>query len=119
RKKVDVEYDEEIDVDDDDRMDDPEVIHPYEEDDPLKRPPPDSDSELEAVASPGSSAIAFTTDHYKVSTPGPLGKNMDALYSKVKTLTKQMKDRYDIEFRMPRKFDRSDLRMNSFDDGLS
>ncbi|GKC81189.1 hypothetical protein Tco_1136906 [Tanacetum coccineum] len=55
----------------------------------------------------GSSAIAFTTDHYKVSTPGPLGKNMDARYSKVKTLTKQMKDRSDIEF-WNKKFDPND-----------
>ncbi|GKD80225.1 putative reverse transcriptase domain-containing protein, partial [Tanacetum coccineum] len=139
---MDVEDDEEMDVDDDDGMDDPEVIHPYEEDDPLNRPPPDFDSEPEAVAAPvgrstlqllppicrfsgtfyvgeGSSATDFTIDHCKVSTHEPLGKNMDALHSKVKTLTKQMKDRSDTEFWMLRKFDKSDLRMNSFDDDLS
>nr|GEY16335.1 hypothetical protein [Tanacetum cinerariifolium] len=76
---MDVEDDEEMDVDDD-GMDDPEVIHPYEEADPLNRPPLDFDYEPEAVAAP-------------VSALGPLGKNIDALHSMVETLTRQMKDR--------------------------
>ncbi|GJV73894.1 hypothetical protein Tco_1493889, partial [Tanacetum coccineum] len=31
---------------------DPKIINPYEEADPLNRPPPDSDSEPEVVADP-------------------------------------------------------------------
>ncbi|GKE26359.1 hypothetical protein Tco_1441743, partial [Tanacetum coccineum] len=65
----------------DDDVDDAEIIHPYEEADPLNRPPPDLDTEPEAVA----------------AAPTPAGKNLDTLYSKVKTLARQMKDRFDIE----------------------
>ncbi|GKA79636.1 hypothetical protein Tco_0786232, partial [Tanacetum coccineum] len=121
--EMEVEEDDEMDVEIEDDVDDAEIIHPYEEADPLNRPPPDSDSEPETAAAPvgrstlrllppirrfsgtfyvreGSSATAFTVDHCKVSAPGPLGKNLDALHSKVKTLTRQMKDMSNTEFQM-------------------
>nr|GEU59771.1 integrase, catalytic region, zinc finger, CCHC-type, peptidase aspartic, catalytic [Tanacetum cinerariifolium] len=100
------------DVDDENKMDDPEIINPYEEVDSLNQPPPDFDSELDD----GSSATAFTTDHYKVFALRPMGRNYDALHSKVNTLTRQMKDGSDTKFWILRRFDRSDLHMNSFDD---
>nr|GEU41755.1 hypothetical protein [Tanacetum cinerariifolium] len=40
-------------------------------------------------------------------------------FAQVKTLTRQMKDRSDTEFQMLRKFDQSDIRMNSFDNDLT
>nr|GEV13227.1 reverse transcriptase domain-containing protein [Tanacetum cinerariifolium] len=67
----------------------------------------------------GSSATAFTADHYKVSAPGPLERNFYTLHSKVKTIYRQMKDRSDTESHILKKFGRSNLRMNSFDDDLT
>ncbi|GKE47595.1 hypothetical protein Tco_1478853 [Tanacetum coccineum] len=51
--------DDEVQVDDNDE-DDVEAIHPYKEADPLNRPPPDSDNEIEyvtAVAPVNSSTL--------------------------------------------------------------
>nr|GEU64828.1 hypothetical protein [Tanacetum cinerariifolium] len=110
--EMEVDDEEEIDVDDEDEMDDPEIINPYEEVDPLNRPSPNFNYEpvaahvgrstLQLLPSirrflgtfyvrDGSSATAFIVNHY----------------------------RSDNEFWILRRFDRSDLRMNSFDDDLT
>ncbi|GJU67876.1 hypothetical protein Tco_1254135 [Tanacetum coccineum] len=112
---------EEMDVDEDEEMDDPEIMHPYEEMGPLSRPLPDSDTEPKEAVAPvgrstlqllphirrfsstlyveeGSSSTAFSVNHRKVFAPGPLGKNVDALQYKVKSLAQQMKDRAKAEF---------------------
>nr|GEU53612.1 hypothetical protein [Tanacetum cinerariifolium] len=141
--EMEVEEDDEMDVEIDDNVDDAEIIHPFEDTDPLNRPPPDSDTKPEAVAaapaghatlqplpplrrfsstfyiSERSSATPFNADICKVSAPGPLGKNLDTLHSKVKTLARKMKDRSDNEFKIQKKFKSSYLRMNSFDYDLS
>ncbi|GKC65458.1 hypothetical protein Tco_1098056 [Tanacetum coccineum] len=111
---------EEMDVDKDEEMDDPEIIHPYEEMDPVYRPPPDSDSEPEeAVAPVGSSSTDFSSNQRKVFTPGLLGKNVDALYYKVKSLAQQIKDRAEAEFITLKRLNNGDRCINSFDDDFS
>ncbi|GKF39969.1 hypothetical protein Tco_0120030, partial [Tanacetum coccineum] len=67
----------------------------------------------------GLSATTFTADNYRVYAPGPLGKNLGALHSKVKTLAKQVKDRSDNEFKILRIFNKGDLHMNNFEDDLT
>ncbi|GKD74552.1 putative reverse transcriptase domain-containing protein [Tanacetum coccineum] len=47
----------------------------------------------------GSSSIAFSVNHRKIFALGPLGKNVDALHYKVKSLAQQMKDRAKAERR--------------------
>ncbi|GJX58580.1 putative reverse transcriptase domain-containing protein [Tanacetum coccineum] len=114
------EFEDEMDMDGDEAMDGPEIIHPYEEVDPLN-PPPGLDSEPEDVIVPtsrltlqllppihrfsgnfyvgeGSSSDASVVNHRKVFAPGPLGKDVNALHNKVKSLTQQMKDRAETEF---------------------
>ncbi|GJS64748.1 hypothetical protein Tco_0679312 [Tanacetum coccineum] len=117
--EMEVEEDDEMDDEIEDDGDDAKIINPYVEVDHLNRPPPDLDTEPEAVtAAPvghatmqllppicrfsgtfyvgeGSLATAFTAENCKVSAPGPLGKNFGAFHSKVKTLTKQIKDSFD------------------------
>nr|GEW86947.1 hypothetical protein [Tanacetum cinerariifolium] len=73
----------------------------------------DSDDETESV-----DAVVPVTS----STLRPLppirqfsGCNMKTLHYKVKTLDRQMFDRYNNEFRMVKKFDQNDKRMNGFD----
>ncbi|GJY36973.1 hypothetical protein Tco_0422351 [Tanacetum coccineum] len=122
-EEVDEMEDDEMDVDNDE--DDVEVVHPYEEADPLNRPPPDSDMETvfaratapvtSSTLQPlppicqfsstfyigeGSSAKAFNADNCRVSRSSPLGCNMETLRSKVKTLDKQMYDKYTTESKM-------------------
>ncbi|GJX62817.1 hypothetical protein Tco_0295717, partial [Tanacetum coccineum] len=110
--------------------------------DPLNLPPPDSNSEPEeAVASvgrstlqlllpirrfsgtvyvgEGSSSTAFTANHRKVSAPSPLGKDVNALHYKIKSLAQQMKDRVEVEFSTLKMLANEDRRMNSFDDDWS
>ncbi|GJV13277.1 hypothetical protein Tco_1354818 [Tanacetum coccineum] len=110
-KEEEFEEDEEemeanMDMDNDEAMDGPEIIHPYEEVDPLNPPPPGSDSEPEDMIVPtsrptlqllphirrfsckfyvieGSSFDASIANHLKVFTPGPLGKDVNALYYKI------------------------------------
>ncbi|GKA65709.1 hypothetical protein Tco_0765416 [Tanacetum coccineum] len=117
--EMEVEEDDEMNDEIEDDVDDAEIINPYEEADPLNKPPPDSDFEPKTTTTPvghatlqllppirrflgtfyvgeGSSATTFTADNCTVSAPGPLGKNLGALHSKVKTLAKQMKDREEI-----------------------
>ncbi|GJT77389.1 hypothetical protein Tco_1044114 [Tanacetum coccineum] len=143
--EMEAEEAKEVEVEIDDDKDDAEVIHPYEEADPLNKPPPNSNIEPEAVAaaptpvgcatlqplSPllrfsgtfytgaGSSATPFTANNCKVPAPGPLGKNLDTLNSKVKSLARQMKDRFDNEIKIQKNFKHTDLCMNSFDYDLS
>ncbi|GJV87000.1 hypothetical protein Tco_1530938 [Tanacetum coccineum] len=107
-EEVDDMEDDEIDVDND--KDDVEVIHPCEEADPLNRPPPNSDEET---------VFARATAPVTISRHGPLGCNMEILRSKVKTLDKQMYDRYTTESKMLKRSNQSDLRMNGFDYDIS
>nr|GFA41409.1 hypothetical protein [Tanacetum cinerariifolium] len=89
---------EEVDVEIDDDADDAEVIHPYKEVDPLNRPPPDSSAKHEAVAAAPAHA-AHATLQPLLLFAGPLGMNMGALHSKVKTMARQMKDRKEEDVR--------------------
>ncbi|GJT75718.1 putative reverse transcriptase domain-containing protein [Tanacetum coccineum] len=122
-EEMEAEDDDVIDVEVNDDKDDAEVIYPYEEANPLNRPPIGSDDETEStIAAPvtsytlrpippihqftgsfyvgeGSSARALLADNGRVYAPGPMGCNMKTLHSKVKTLDKQMSDRYNNEFR--------------------
>nr|GEY58948.1 hypothetical protein [Tanacetum cinerariifolium] len=119
--EMEVKEDDEMEAEIDDVVDDAEIIHPYKEADPLNKPPPDSNTGPEAVAvslastghatlhplgiyvGDGSSSTTFTADHYKVYAPGPLGCNIEALHSKVKTLAKQIVTKLSDQFQKYRK----------------
>ncbi|GKD74867.1 putative reverse transcriptase domain-containing protein [Tanacetum coccineum] len=116
------EEDKEMDVEDNDgKNDDAEVYNPYEEADPLNRPPPSPKiAEREIMNTPvtrstlqpippvwqftgtfyvgkGSSATVFNPALCKVYSPGPMVNDPNTLYSRVKTLTKQTWDRFRVE----------------------
>ncbi|GJW31706.1 putative reverse transcriptase domain-containing protein [Tanacetum coccineum] len=91
--KMDVDNDE--DDEDDAEVndeDDVEVVHPYEEADPLNRPPPDSNMET-VFARATAPVTSSTLQPLPLIRSGPLVCNMEVLRSKVKTLDKQMYDR--------------------------
>nr|GEV22837.1 hypothetical protein [Tanacetum cinerariifolium] len=67
----------------------------------------------------GSTAKTVSADNCRFSRPGSLGCNMKTLRSKVKTLDKQIYDRYTIESKMVKRINQSDLHMNAFDYDLS
>nr|GEZ72484.1 hypothetical protein [Tanacetum cinerariifolium] len=119
------EEEEEEEMDIEDEMDDPEIINPYEiEEGELPPPPADSDTssdsepEVEAededeneVATVGTITCApyrvqpFSSTTYvgsrsssKVFAPGPIGKEVDILHRKVKSLAQQMFERANTEY---------------------
>ncbi|GJT37985.1 hypothetical protein Tco_0937850 [Tanacetum coccineum] len=120
-----------------DAEDDAEVIHPYEEADPLNRSPPTSDEESEFAppvvpvvdannepvppviqfgcnfhVGESSSTRALLAGNCRVSGPGPTGRCLESVHRGVKRLDRQMFDRYNTEIRMAKKFKEDDLRMN-------
>ncbi|GKC40991.1 hypothetical protein Tco_1053375 [Tanacetum coccineum] len=143
-EEMEDEEDEEMEVEDNDgENDDAEVYNPYEEDDPLNWPPPSPETaEREFMNAPvtrstlqpippirqfagtfyvgeGSSAAAFNPALCKVYTPRPMVNDLNTLYSRVKTLTKQMWDRFRVESSSFERGRRNDMRMDSFDDDLT
>ncbi|GJY30669.1 hypothetical protein Tco_0414164 [Tanacetum coccineum] len=119
-----------------DDEDDAEVINPYEEVDPINRPPPTSDEESE-FASPvvpivdtndesvppviqfggnfhvreSSSTVALLAGNSWVHAPGPMRCNLESVHRGMKRLDRQMFDRYNTEIRMVKNFKEDDIRM--------
>nr|GEU66584.1 putative reverse transcriptase domain-containing protein [Tanacetum cinerariifolium] len=115
---------EEEEMDIEDKMDDPEIIEPYEiEEGELPPPPADSDTssvsepEVEAEDQDGDEATVGTITRApysippfsgtiyvgsgssrKVFAPVPIGKDVDMLHRKVKGLAQQMFDRANTEY---------------------
>ncbi|GKE40718.1 hypothetical protein Tco_1464123 [Tanacetum coccineum] len=143
-EEMEDEEDEKMEVEDNDgENDDAEVYNPYEEADPLNRPPPSPEIvEREIMNAPvtrstlqliphiwqfagtfyigeGSSATVFNPALCKVYPPGPMVNDPNTLYSRVKTLTKQMWDRFRVESSSFERGRRNDMRMDSFDDDLT
>ncbi|GKA39657.1 hypothetical protein Tco_0732208 [Tanacetum coccineum] len=143
-EEMEDEEDEEMEVEDNDgENDDVEVYNPYEEADPLNRPPPSPETaEREFMNAPvtrstiqpippirqfsgtfyvgeGSSATVFNPALCKVYPPGPMVNDPNTLYSRLKTLTKQMWDRFRVESSSSRRLERNDMRIDSFDDDLT
>ncbi|GJS14978.1 putative reverse transcriptase domain-containing protein [Tanacetum coccineum] len=114
---------EEMEIEDNDDENDAEIIHPYEEADPLNRPPPSPEiAEQEFMNAPvgeGSSATIFNPALCRVYPPRPMGNDLNTLHSRVKTLTKQMRDMYRVESSSFKRLKRNDMRMDSFDDDLT
>ncbi|GJZ27259.1 hypothetical protein Tco_0571512, partial [Tanacetum coccineum] len=100
---MEAEEDEDMEVEDNDDENDVEIIHPYEEVDPLNRPPP----------SPKTAEQEFMNAPVSQSTLQPLPPIW------VKTLTKQMWDRFRAESSSFERLRRNDMRMDSFDDDLT
>ncbi|GKE02709.1 hypothetical protein Tco_1390692 [Tanacetum coccineum] len=141
KEEMEAEEDDEEEMEVEDNDD--EIIHPYEEADPLNRPPPSpetakqefmnapvSQSTLQPLppirqftgtfyVGEGSSATIFNPALCRVYPPGPMGNDPNTLYSRVKTLTKQMWDRYRVESLSFKRLKRNDMRMDSFDDDLT
>ncbi|GKF91898.1 hypothetical protein Tco_0275599, partial [Tanacetum coccineum] len=67
----------------------------------------------------GSSATVLNPALCKVYPPGPMVNDPNTLYSKVKTLTKQMWDRFKVDSSSSRRLERNDMKMDSFDDDLT
>ncbi|GJX30443.1 putative reverse transcriptase domain-containing protein [Tanacetum coccineum] len=105
------EEDEEMEVEDNDgENDDVEVYNPYEEADPLNRPPPrPKTAEREIMNVPVT----------RIYPPGPMENDLNALCSRVKTLSKQIWDRFRVESSSSRMLEKNDMRMDSFDDDLT
>ncbi|GJY53112.1 hypothetical protein Tco_0444776 [Tanacetum coccineum] len=142
-EEMEDEEDEEMEVEDNDDENDAEIIHPYEEVDPLNRPPPSPEtveqefmndfvswSTLHPIppirqftgtfyVGEGSSATVFNPALCKVYPPGPMVNDTNTLYSRVKSLTKQMWDRFRFESSSFERLRRNDMRMDSFDDDLT
>nr|GEW93923.1 hypothetical protein [Tanacetum cinerariifolium] len=124
--------------------DEVEVINPYEEVDPLNRPPPGSNEEFEFTppavpvvdgnlepippivqfggnfhVGESSSTEALLAGNGWVHAPGPMGYNLETVHKKVRTLDRQMSDRYNTERRMVKKSKEDDLRMNRHEYDIS
>nr|GEV36190.1 reverse transcriptase domain-containing protein [Tanacetum cinerariifolium] len=67
----------------------------------------------------GSSATVFNPALCGVYPPGPMVNDPNTLYSRVKTLTKQMWDRYRVESSSFKRLKKNDMRMDNFDDDLT
>nr|GEX21678.1 putative reverse transcriptase domain-containing protein [Tanacetum cinerariifolium] len=136
--------DKEMEIDDDDEenggndvKDDAEVINPYEEVNPLNRPPPTSDEESEfkppvipivdANDEPvppvtqfggnfhvgeSSSTGTLLDGNGWVHAPGPVGRNLESVHKGMTRLDRQMFIIYKTEIIMAKKFKEDDLRMN-------
>nr|GEU50818.1 putative reverse transcriptase domain-containing protein [Tanacetum cinerariifolium] len=113
-EEMEAEEDEDIEVEDNEEENEAEITHPYEEADPLNRPPPSletTDQEfINATVSQntlqplppiwqfsgtvyvgeGSSTTVFNPALSKVYAPGPMINDPSSLYARVKTLTKQI-----------------------------
>ncbi|GKA10732.1 hypothetical protein Tco_0690165 [Tanacetum coccineum] len=120
-EEMEDEEDEEMGVENNDgENDDAEVYNPYEEADPLNRPPPSPETaEREIMNALGSSVTVFNPALCKVYPPGPMVNDLNALYFRAKTLTKQMWDRFRVESSLSKRLERNDMRMDSFDDDLT
>nr|GEV65652.1 putative reverse transcriptase domain-containing protein [Tanacetum cinerariifolium] len=77
---------EEMDVDDDDEMNEPELIFSYEAD-PLNPPPLGFDSEGE------SSSAAYDDDDGDILTPGCMRKDIKSLFRRVQSLSRRRTNR--------------------------
>ncbi|GJU89242.1 hypothetical protein Tco_1301665 [Tanacetum coccineum] len=66
----------------------------------------------------GSSATIFNPALCKVYSPGPMVNDPNTLYSRFKTLTKQMWDMFRVESSSSKRLEGNDMRMDSFDDDL-
>nr|GFA81282.1 hypothetical protein [Tanacetum cinerariifolium] len=120
-----MEEDEEEEMEIEDEMNDPEIINPYEiEEGELPPPPADldtsSDSKMEVEAEDEDENKAATVgtitrapycvqpfsgttyvgsgSSRKVFSPGPIGKDVDILHRKVKSLAQQMFERANTEY---------------------
>ncbi|GJS12760.1 hypothetical protein Tco_0407232 [Tanacetum coccineum] len=67
----------------------------------------------------GSSTTVFNPALCKVYPPGPLVNDPNTLYSRVKTLTKQMWDRFRVVSSSLERGRRNDIRIDRFDDDLT
>ncbi|GJR81758.1 putative reverse transcriptase domain-containing protein [Tanacetum coccineum] len=126
-----------MNMDFDDEMDGSEVIHLYEVEAGAFPPPPGSNSEPEDEIGPiGFSNLQLlppvhrfsgnffvgegysVANHHKVFAPGPLGKDVNALHYKVKSLTQEMSNRAETEFSTLKRLSDVDRYMKEFDSDL-
>nr|GEZ59045.1 hypothetical protein [Tanacetum cinerariifolium] len=138
--KMDKEEEEEMEIED--NINDPEIINPYEIEEGELPPPPaesdtssDSEPEVEAededeneAATVGTIARAayhvqpFSGTTYvgsgssrKVFSPGPMGKDVNILHRKVKSLAKEMFERANIEYSTLKRLSKMDRYLGKFD----
>ncbi|GKD45897.1 hypothetical protein Tco_1270542 [Tanacetum coccineum] len=122
-EETEAEEDEEMEVEVNDDDNDAEITYPYEEADPLNRPPPSPETAeqefMNAPISEGSSTTVFNPALCRVNPLGPMGNDPNTLYFRVKTLTKKMWDMYRVESSSFERLSRNDMRMDSFNDDLT
>nr|GEW88362.1 hypothetical protein [Tanacetum cinerariifolium] len=120
-EEIEAEEDREMEVEDNEEENDAEITHPYDTVDPFNRPPPSPETaEQEFMNAPiGQSTLQPLPPIRKVYPPGPMINDMGALYAKVKTLTKQMWDRFRVESSLFKRLEKNDMRMDSLDDDLT
>ncbi|GJR44907.1 hypothetical protein Tco_1313010 [Tanacetum coccineum] len=131
------ELEDEMDMDLDDEIDDPEVIYPYEVEDGEFPPPPSSNSEPKDETVPtGCSTLhllppvrrfsrnfyvregSLVANHHKVFASDPLGKDVNALHYKVKSLAQQMSIKAKTEFSNLKRLSDVECSMKEFNSDL-
>nr|GEX39868.1 hypothetical protein [Tanacetum cinerariifolium] len=118
--EVEEDDEEEMEVEDNNDKNDAEIIHPYEEVNPLNRPPPSPETaEQEFMNAPVSRSTLQPLPPIRVYPLGPIVNDPSTLYSRIKTLTIQMWDRYRVESSSFKRLKKNDMRMDSFDDDLT
>nr|GEU92412.1 hypothetical protein [Tanacetum cinerariifolium] len=105
-EEMEAKENEDMEIEDNEDENDVEIIQPYEEVNPLNRPPP----------SPKTVEQEFMNAPVSQSTLQPLPpiRQFDGL-----TLTNQMWDRYKVESSSSKGLEKNDMRMDSFDDDLT
>nr|GEY43250.1 putative reverse transcriptase domain-containing protein [Tanacetum cinerariifolium] len=138
-EEIEAKEEEDMEFEDDDAK----ITHPYLVVNPLNRPPPSPViAEQEFMNAPvgqstlqplppirqffgsfyvgkGSFATVFNPALSKVYRLGPMINDPGILYARVKTLTKQMWDRFRVESSSFKRLEKNDMRMDSFDDDLT
>nr|GEX67731.1 hypothetical protein [Tanacetum cinerariifolium] len=142
-EEIEAEEDEDMEVEDNEDENDAEIIQPYEEVNPLNRPPPIpetakqefmnalfSHSTLQPLppirqfagtfyVGEGSSATVFNFALCKVYAPRVMINDLSSLYTRVNTLTNQMWDSYRVESSSSKRLEKNDMWIDSFDDDLT
>ncbi|GJZ80146.1 hypothetical protein Tco_0644983 [Tanacetum coccineum] len=114
KEEIEDEEDEEMEVKDNDDENDAEIIHPYEESDPLNRPPPSPETAKQEFM---SAPIRWST----LQPIPPIRQFSSTFYvgeGSSATVFNPAYAKFRVESSSSRRLERNDMRMDSFDDDL-
>nr|GEU76420.1 hypothetical protein [Tanacetum cinerariifolium] len=115
------EGDLEEELKEEEEPDDEEEEEAEEEDEEEMKAEEEEDMEFYGTFYVGEGSSATVINHAlsKFYSPEPMINNPGALYARVKTLTKQMWDRFRVESSSFKRLEKNDMRMDSFDDDMT